>query len=458
MSRSCPHLRLAGGPDVYVAAPDAENRCYAVSTPEPATVPAGFQRDVCLGDGHSHCARYLSGTPSRPSTAWLAWAQAALAFLWLSCCGLLSAAALLTDGLGLARPEAAVYLPPGAALTATTAAPTSTLTPETTQAAPGPQATEAAPSALPATSVPVTAATEVWTPAITATIALTPTSTPSPGSAEPVAIPTATRRPQSTTQPSSTPSPPPTSTLVPSATPTPLGCAGDETMTFSPASPRTGETVRIEVRSARAHSEVTLTGPGAPQWQGVVLDGTAYAWRWEISFSQAGTYAYSFAIRSGSLVCIADKAVTVVAPTATATPTPTSTPTPTPTSTPTPTPSYGLELVLIDPAEMEAPPGEVTTFHLKLTNTGEAESFDFGLELPAGLPGGWQAKYCDHLGCYDYTVLSRPFSLPAGGWEPLEIKLIAPLEAQSGMSVGARLWVRSAHGLSAAQDVLARVP
>ena len=59
--------------------------------------------------------------------------------------------------------------------------------------------------------------------------------------------------------------PPPTSTSTATAT----GCLGDERMSFDPAEPIGGDTVTITVTSARAHTDVVLTGLESPRFTGV---------------------------------------------------------------------------------------------------------------------------------------------------------------------------------------------
>jgi uncharacterized membrane protein len=87
-------------------------------------------------------------------------------------------------------------------------------------------------------------------------------------------------------------------------------------------------------------------------------------------------------------------------------------------------------------------PGDVAHFYVDMQNTGNVEdSYDVGLQ--AWPPGGWQAKYCIGPACYDYTVPSVPSTVPAGGHQPLEVKLIPPVDAPAGQTVTVRLWVRS---------------
>jgi hypothetical protein len=217
---------------------------------------------------------------------------------------------------------------------------------------------------------------------------------------------------------------------MPTATPL-VTCRTGDTMTFDPASPTPGELIIIEVRSLVGYADVSLTGAGSPQFNGVKKDGSYYVWRWEEAFDTAGTYTFSFNIGSGAATCVT-KAVTVAEPTNT------------PTPTPTVAPEYGLDLTLIggDDFRPILTDTQPVIFELDLTNIGNiTDSFEVGLD--ADPPQDWTAQYCIGDSCSDHTVPGTQVTLPEGGSQGLSIKLIAAPGAQAGYTLSVTLWVQS---------------
>jgi uncharacterized membrane protein len=102
-------------------------------------------------------------------------------------------------------------------------------------------------------------------------------------------------------------------------------------------------------------------------------------------------------------------------------------PTPTPTELP---PSYGLSLQCAETSKA-APPGQLVTFGASLTNTGNVpDAFD--LSMSASLGSGWQGMFCIGDKCYTGGVHS--VTVPAGGTQPIEVKIKSPSEAQVGQT------------------------
>jgi hypothetical protein len=244
-------------------------------------------------------------------------------------------------------------------------------------------------------------------------------------------LPTATRRlaptPTRTRAPTLTPSV--TTTRAPTATRL-VTCRFGDSMTFNPASPAIGGTFIIEVRSLTGYADVSLTGAGSPDFNGVQRSGSYYIWRWKDSFDTAGTYTYSFKIEGGAATCVT-KSVMVSAPTDT------------PTPTPTVTPVYEIGLALIgDDFRSIFTDTQPVIFELDLTNGGNITD-SFQVWLDAGPPQGWTAQYCIGDSCLDYTVPGTKVTLPQGGSQPLYIKLVAPSGAPGGYALSVTLWVQS---------------
>jgi hypothetical protein len=207
-------------------------------------------------------------------------------------------------------------------------------------------------------------------------------------------------------------------------------CRTGDTMTFNPASPLTGKSFTIEVRSLMPYVDVVLTGAGKPHFNDVDQSGSYYIWRWEDRVGTAGTYTYNFQIRKGAATCLT-RSVTVVAPTNT------------PAPTPTVAPVYEFELTLSDtynykPIFTDTQPVD---FELELINTGNVtDTFEIGLK--ANGPEGWTVEHCigDINSCY---TESGAVTLPAGESQALFIKIIAPSDAQEKDQLFATLWVKS---------------
>jgi len=207
-------------------------------------------------------------------------------------------------------------------------------------------------------------------------------------------------------------------------------CRAGDIMTFKPAIPVVGKTFIIEVRSLTGYANVSLTGAGSPQFNGVGSSGSYYIWRWEDRFGTAGTYTYSFTIRYGAATCVT-KSVTVSAPTNT------------PTPTPTVTPVYEIGFALIgDDFRSIFTDTQPVIFELDLTNGGNITD-SFQVWLDASPPQGWKAQYCIGDSCSDHTVSGTQVTLPEGGSQGLSIKLVAAPDAQGGYALSVTLWVQS---------------
>jgi hypothetical protein len=416
--------------------PDGANRCYAVSSDEPAHISLDFQGSTCLAGQFGLCSRYKAAKrlQSRQRARRLLVAAGGLVALVV----LAGCACITAVGLILGAPQLDLL----ARVTDTpqpTAMPSPTLTP-TTRSIPTEWATNTAtatPQPAPATATisPVNSPGDEFVSPL-ATQALPPTATrarPTATRAWPIAtrrpLPTATRRLASAFTRAPTRTPRATTTRAPTSTPL-ITCRTGDIMTFNPASPTIGETFVIEVRSYSGYTDVLLTGAGGPRFEGVDRIGSYYVWHWEDSFDTAGTYTYSFTIRDGALTCVT-KSVTVSAPT--------NTPTPTPTATP----AYDVGLTLTgEDFRSIFTDTQPVIFELDLTNGGNVTD-SFQVWLDAGPPQGWTAQYCIGDSCSDYTVPGTKVTLPEGGSQALSIKLIAAPNAQGGYALSVTLWVQS---------------
>jgi hypothetical protein len=430
--RVCPYLCAVDDPGMYFPTPHDANGCYAASPGRPAHIPLNFQERTCLTDRFGICSRYKAAgwARTRPQARRLLVVGGGLtALVVLAGCALLAVLALVLGGLGasqlgfLARET---DTPPATDVPPATATPSLTWT-ATTSATPTEQATSTAtatPQPLPptATASPVMGSGDEFVSPL-ATPTSWPTATRPPPTATRRPFPTATRRlaPTATRGPTLTPSA--TSTRTPTATPL-VACRTGDTMIFNPASPSTSETLIIEVRSFTGYTDVSLSGGGNPQFNGVSREGSYYLWKWEDSLDTEGTYTYSFKIAGGALTCVT-KTVSVSAPTA------------------TPAPVYGLELTLAGedfrPIFTDTQP---VIFELNLTNRGSVTD-SFEVWLDADPPPGWTAQYCIGESCSDYTVGGTQVTLPQGGSQALAIKLIAAADAPGGVALSVTLWAQS---------------
>ena len=430
MTRVCPYLGAFDDPGVRFSAPHAANACYAVSSRAPAQIPLGFQGSTCLAGQSGRCARYRAAEARRTrrfGRRLLVAGGGVVTLVGLAGCAFLAVVALIL----------ATVRPGFVARTTDTPQPTATATPTLT-ATTSPTPTVLVTNTATATLQPVLPSPTASPASISGGEFVSPLSTPMlpPTATQP--RPTATRRPR----PATSQRPLPTSTRAPTSTPaatstprptvTPLmACRVGDTMTFNPASPTTGKTFIIEVRSLMGYANVGLTGAGSPDFNGVDSSGSYYIWRWEDRLGTAGTYTYSFTIRLGAETCVT-KAVTVLAPTNT------------PTPTPTVAPVYGLDLTLVGgddfrPIYTDTQP---VIFELDLTNTGNVtDAFEVGLD--ADPPQDWTAQYCIGDACSDHTASGAQVTLPEGGSQRLSIKLQAAPGAQAGDTLSAALWVRS---------------
>jgi hypothetical protein len=82
----------------------------------------------------------------------------------------------------------------------------------------------------------------------------------------------------------------------PTATPNTAVCNGDESMSFNPSNPVPGQVVSIQVTSARASTNVSLSGPNSPQFQGSSAGGRGTIWTWSVTAGNPGSYEYAFLI------------------------------------------------------------------------------------------------------------------------------------------------------------------
>jgi hypothetical protein len=435
----CPYLCAVDDPDKYYPTPDGANSCHAVSSGGPAHIPLDFQEGFCLAGRFDLCSRYKAAGRLRTRR------QARRLFVvggglgtmvMFAGCSILVVLALILGGLGASRLG---FLARVTDTPQPTATPSLTWT-ATASSTPTERATNIA-TATPQPIPPTATVSPVNSPggefvSSLSTPPLEPTATrPQPTATWPRPaptrrpLPTPTRWLVPTLTRGPTVTPWPTITRAPTSTPLVICYSGD-TMTFNPAGPTPGETFFIEVRSFSGYADVSLTGAGSPRFRGVSRDGSYYVWRWEDSFDTAGTYTYSFKIRSGAATCVT-KAVLVAAPT--------NTPTPTPTATPVY--DFGLALNGVDfkPIFTDSQP---VVFGLTLTNGGNVtDSFQVGLD--AAPPNGWTAQYCIGDSCSDYTVPGTQVTLPQGGSQALSIRLIAASDAQGGHALSVTLWVQS---------------
>jgi hypothetical protein len=124
-----------------------------------------------------------------------------------------------------------------------------------------------------------------------------------------------------------------TATVTPTGTAAAAACAGDEQMTFNPATPTVGQAVTISVTSARPSANVGLTSPQVqPNFLGSQAGGKGTIWTWSFTPTAAGRYNFNFTV-SGT-ICTSNFVEVTGASAPTATPAaPTATPA-APTATP----------------------------------------------------------------------------------------------------------------------------
>jgi hypothetical protein len=433
-TRVCPYLCTVDDPDIYIPTPDAANRCDAVSADGPADIPLDFQGSICLAGQFGLCSRYKEAErrQTRRSARRLLVVGGGLGSLvLLAGCAFLAVLALILGGLGVSRLGLLARVtdtPQPTATPSPISTPTTSSTPTertTNTATATPQPFPTTPPVSPVNSPGAEFVSPLATPTLPPTATqLWPTATRHP-------LPTATRRPAPTATRAPTLTPSVTATRTPTATPL-VTCRTDDTMTFDPASPTIGTKFTIEVRSLLGYTDVSLTGAGSPRFKGADRSGSYYVWHWEDSFDTAGTYTYSFKIRSGAATCVT-KSVMVSAPTNT------------PTATPTVTPVYNVGLerignwnrpyILTDTQEI---------FLLNLTNGGNvADTFQVWLETSPQPPQGLTAQYCIGDSCSNYTVPDMQVTLPEGGSQALSIKIGAAADAPFGVQLSATLWVQS---------------
>ena len=429
----CPYLRTVDDPGAYFPTPDVGNFCYADSSGEPAHIARGFQERICLAGQSGLCSRYRAAErlqTGQPAPRWILFGGGLAGVVLLAGCALLAVLVLILGGLGASRMG---LLARATDTPSPTATPSPTWTP-TTSSTPTEQATSTA-TVTPQPSSPTATVSAVSSPgdAFVSPLA-TPAWQPTAAQPWPTAtrrpLPTATRPPAPTFTRGPTLTPSATSTRTPTATPQ-MTCRVGDTMTFSPASPLTGKTFIIEVRSLMGYVAVLLTGAGSPDFNGVDVSGSYYIWRWEDRINTAGTYTYSFQILNGAATCLS-KSVTVLAPTNT----------PTPTPTVTPVYEVGLALIGDDDFRPIFTDTQPVIFDLELTNRGNV-SDTFKVWLEGGQQEGWTAEYCIGSSCSDSLASPVQVTLPAGGSQALSIKLIAPAEAQEKDSLSTTLRVQS---------------
>jgi hypothetical protein len=78
-------------------------------------------------------------------------------------------------------------------------------------------------------------------------------------------------------------------------------CNGDEAMSFNPSTPAVGQQVQIQVTSARASTNVSLSGPLNPQFTGVSGGGKGTIWTWVVTPNAVARYDYNFILQG--VVC-----------------------------------------------------------------------------------------------------------------------------------------------------------
>jgi hypothetical protein len=81
------------------------------------------------------------------------------------------------------------------------------------------------------------------------------------------------------------------------------GCNGDEAMSFNPTAPAVNQQLLITVTSAKAQTNVGLSGPFNPQFVSVQQAGNRYVWTWTVTPTAAGQITYGFTINNGAATC-----------------------------------------------------------------------------------------------------------------------------------------------------------
>jgi hypothetical protein len=434
-TRICPYLRTVDDPGVYVSSPDAANCCYALSPDQSTSVELEFQAGTCMGGQFSRCARYKTAgeaSAAKPRQRILLLSGGVGVVVFLSMCAVLSVAALAlgaASGFRFGRATEATNTPAPIAIATLvpTITPTATISPTVMPTA-TPTPTPITPTATP-TSSPTTLFTS---PLATPPPYRTPAPPPTAAPWRPTPSLTPSRTPtRGTSTITPTPSRTPTGTVTSSA-----GCRSDDTMVFDPGSPAIGKEFKIIVQSQAAYTDVSLAGP-KPVYEGLKRSGIYYIWTWRDDIDTAGTYSYSFKIKSGSSTCKTGS-VTIIVPTDTPTvsPTPSITPTPsntpTPTLTPTPTPFYNFFLESLPPTYQTIRQGGEAIFTFNLKHLGNvADTYHIAAEDHT--PTGWQVWFCigdtNPSNCYAPTNGQSVIVQPSNPTLPLFIKAQLPGDA-----------------------------
>lgn len=429
--RVCPYLRTFDDSSRYVSRADEANGCYSESTDRPAYIALDFQDSTCLGEEFGRCSRYKSAgrAPVGRRERQLLILSAGLGglllvatcvFLGIMALSLSSVGGLGSGLFGGGSTEVVAGLSPVPTLTMT---PTLTATTMVTDTATPTATPSPTPSPSPSPTPTSTPNTALTSPIPTPTP--WPTSTPRPATPwvpPPTSTPYRTNTPYVTSTPSNTPTSgtPGTPTVTATRTSTPIptaGCRTDDVMTYIPEAPALDELFIIEVCSVAAYTDVSITGPGNPRYNGLHRDGGKYCWRWEESIDEGGTYTYYFKIRSGASTCTS-KSLTIAAPTNT------------PTITPTPTPFYSFRLDPVGPSWKSVitgtEPVEVT-FDQNLRHMGNVpDTFQIWAEDNA--PGSWTVEFCigDFSNCFapgDGQSITMPVGAPD---QPLHVRAVVP--------------------------------
>lgn len=274
------------------------------------------------------------------------------------------------------------------------------------------------------------------TPSLTPTATLTPVPTRTPILGAPTtAVPPASPSPAATAspEPSDTPTPePPTPTDTPTWTPTPKVYA-----TPSLLSPDDGAQFLAGIGAQLVwHWDGQLSQDeyfDVRVWQGGASH-TGIAWTKDTTIDFLGepgiTYSWAVAVIRGE----AGQMLEQLSPESQARALSWSQP------APTEPPVFGLSLS--GGGSKTAPPGQLVVFDVQLTNTGNVED-TFNVSMGPSVPGGWDAMFCFGDKCYRGGV--QPVTVPAGGVEPIQVKIESSIDAPSGQ-VGSVTLLASSQG------------
>jgi len=86
-------------------------------------------------------------------------------------------------------------------------------------------------------------------------------------------------------------------------------CGGDEVMSFNPSNPTVGQQVFISVTSAKALTDIGLSGSFDPSFAGQQTGGKGYIWSWSVTPTNPGRFDYDFTVDHGASICTSNFAL-----------------------------------------------------------------------------------------------------------------------------------------------------